>query len=56
MDRKLLPIGSVTLLKGGEKRVMICGRIQTKKGDDTIYDYSACYFPEGIVNPQHMFF
>lgn len=32
MKRELLPIGSVVLLKGGEKRVMICGRIQTRAG------------------------
>lgn len=56
MKRDLLPIGSVVLLKGGEKRIMICGRIQTKAGEDTIYDYSACYFPEGIVDSKHMFF
>ncbi len=56
MKRELLPIGSVVLLKGGEKRVMICGRIQTKAGEDTIYDYSACYFPEGIIDPRRMFF
>ena len=28
---------------------MICGRIQTKAGDETIYDYSACLYPEGIL-------
>lgn len=56
MQRDLLPIGSVVLLKGGEKRIMICGRIQTKAGEDMIYDYSACYFPEGIVDPKQMFF
>ncbi|MCR4596554.1 MAG: DUF4176 domain-containing protein [Lachnospiraceae bacterium] len=56
MERNLLPIGTVVLLKGGEKRVMICGRIQTKAGEDEIYDYSACYFPEGIIDPKRMFF
>ena len=56
MKKNFLPIGSVVLLKGGEKRVMICGRIQTKSGEDKIYDYSACFFPEGIVDPKHMFF
>ena len=56
MNRNLLPIGSVVLIKGGQKRVMICGRIQTKSGGDTIYDYSACYFPEGIIDPKQMFF
>lgn len=56
MYKDLLPIGSVVLLKGGEKRIMICGRIQTKDMDTTIYDYSACYYPEGIVASDSMFF
>ncbi len=56
MKRDLLPIGTVVLLKGGEKRIMICGRIQTKAGESTIYDYSACYYPEGIVDAKRMFF
>lgn len=53
--KELLPIGSVVLLKGGTKRVMICGRIQSKADDTTIYDYCACYFPEGIINPRELF-
>lgn len=56
MDKNLLPIGSVVLLKGGEKRIMICGRIQVKEGSEEIYDYSACYYPEGIINSESMFF
>lgn len=56
MYKDLLPIGTVVLLKGGEKRIMICGRIQTKSGENTIYDYSACYYPEGILSPDSMFF
>lgn len=51
-----LPVGSVVMLSGGNKRVMICGRIQAQAGTDIIYDYSACYYPEGIVDPQAMFF
>ncbi len=54
--KDLLPIGSVVLLKGGEKRVMIVGRIQTKAGDDKIYDYCAIYFPEGLVSSDSVFF
>ena len=34
---------------------MICGRIQTRQGEDTIYDYCGCYYPEGI-EPGNMFF
>ena len=56
MYKDLLPVGSVVLLKGGEKRVMICGRIQTRAGSTDIYDYSACLYPEGIVDPKSMFF
>lgn len=56
MYKHLLPIGSVVMLEGGEKRIMICGRIQTRSGDDTIYDYSACYYPEGIVGSDSIFF
>jgi len=53
--KKLLPIGSVVLLKGGKKRIMICGRIQKKVDSDEVYDYSACYYPEGIINPKELF-
>lgn len=56
MYKDLLPVGSVVLLKGGEKRIMICGRIQAKAGENEIYDYSACYYPQGIVDPTSMFF
>lgn len=56
MYKNLLPIGSVVLLKGGNKKIMICSRIQTRSGEDAIYDYSACYYPEGIINPKQMFF
>lgn len=53
--RTLLPIGSVVLLNGGEKRLMICGRIQTDVATNKVYDYSACLYPEGIVNSKELF-
>ena len=53
--KELLPLGSVVLLKGGKKRVMICGRIQTRANDEKLYDYSACYYPEGIIDPKELF-
>lgn len=56
MYKNLLPIGSVVLLKGGQKRIMITGRIQTRAGETEIFDYSACYYPQGIVAPNQMFF
>ena len=48
--KELLPIGSVVLLKGGEKKVMIYGRKQLKKDTETIYDYIGCLYPEGNIN------
>lgn len=56
MYKNLLPIGSVVLLEGGEKRVMIVSRVIAKAGENEIYDYAACYYPEGIVDPNNMFF
>lgn len=53
MFERTLPIGSVVLLKGGNKRAMIIGYCKTKLGDDSgkIYDYAACVYPEGYMAP-----
>ena len=55
MKKALLPIGSVVLLKNGQKRLMICGRIQTDVATGITYDYSACYYPDGIINSKELF-
>jgi len=52
---KLLPLGSVVQLIGGEKRVMICGRMQKKVGEDALYDYAACLYPEGILDSKSLY-
>ena len=54
-QEKLLPIGSVVLLKESNKRVMIVGRLQRQMGTEKVWDYSACFYPEGILDPQKMF-
>jgi len=56
MYEYLLPVGSVVLLKDSKKKLMICGRIQAKEGDDRIYDYSACFYPEGMVSNASLYF
>lgn len=48
---KLLPIGSVVLLKGGKKRIMIYGRKQQDSETKKIWDYVACLYPEGNIDP-----
>lgn len=55
--KKLLPIGSVVLLKNSKKRLMVIGRLQTKVGDneETLFDYSAYLYPEGNLESGQMF-
>jgi hypothetical protein len=45
----------VVLLKGGQKRVMIYGRAQKQEGDDKIWDYIACLYPEGNIRPENAY-
>ncbi|MBO0958730.1 DUF4176 domain-containing protein [Neobacillus sp. MM2021_6] len=52
---KYLPIGSVVLLEGGTKRVMIYGRKQQELNTNKIWDYIACLYPEGNINEQYMY-
>lgn len=56
MYKDMLPLGTVVMLKGGNKRIMIIGRIQTKVGEEKIYDYSACYYPQGMISGDSTFF
>lgn len=55
MNERFLPLGTVVLLKNGTKRIMICGRLEMREYDQKIFDYLACYYPEGILNPDEMF-
>ena len=52
---ELLPIGSVVRLKNGSKRIMICGRLQERVEDGIVFDYCACFYPEGILDPEQLF-
>lgn len=51
INDKYLPIGTVCILKGGTKRIMITGycTISNEKPDN-IFDYNGCPYPEGVVN------
>ena len=53
--KEYLPIGSIVLLKGGTKRVMVCGRVQRQVDNDVIWDYSSCLYPEGMIDPNQLF-
>lgn len=53
--KKYLPIGSVVLLKESNKRIMIVGVKQKQADSNKIWDYSACLFPEGMLDPDHLY-
>ena len=52
---KYLPIGTVVLLKGGKKEVMITSycifpnNLESSK-DKKFYEYGGCVYPEGILD------
>jgi len=53
---ELLPIGSVVLLKEGEKRLMIFGIKQTiTDGEELEFDYIGIMYPEGYMGPEYMY-
>lgn len=55
MEEKLLPIGTVCMLKGGTKRVMITGFCSIPAEDPKrIFDYSGCLYPEGFLNTSNV--
>ena len=57
MKSELLPIGSVVLLEGGTKAVMINGyKMKEKIEEDKIYDYVGCVFPEGFMEQIYVLF
>lgn len=53
-ETNYLPLGSLVLLKGGSKRLMIYGRVQ-KLPTGAEYDYLGCPYPEGFINPEKSF-
>ena len=49
MNKALLPIGTVVLLKGATKKLMITGYYSKAADSNKIYTYNACIFPEGYM-------
>lgn len=65
-EERFLPIGTVVLLKGGKRELMITSYCIVPKGDvydkngkvDTagkMFDYGACFYPEGMVTSDQLF-
>lgn len=47
MNQEFLPIGSIVLLKGARRKIMIFG--YTPKYEDKNYDYIGVVYPEGFI-------
>lgn len=56
MFDKLLPIGSVVLLKEGMKKLMVIG-IKPQKNDEPekVFDYLGVLYPEGYLSNEYNF-
>ena len=48
---KYLPLGSVCLLNGGERYVVVIGYLgMSKENADTVYDYLGAVYPLGVIS------
>lgn len=66
IGERFLPIGTVVLLKGGKRELMIMsycimpsGEVYDKNGkvdaSGKMFDYGACFYPEGMVTSDQLF-
>ncbi len=66
-EKRFLPIGTVVLLKGGKKELMIMsyciipsGEVYDKNGKveltgNQVFDYGGCAYPEGMITSDQLF-
>lgn len=55
---EFLPLGSMVVVKGSTKKVMIIARglaVMQAQGQ-RYYDYGACLYPEGLIGDQVIYF
>ena len=52
VGEKFLPLGTVVMLKGASKRLMITGfcTMAAEEAEGVMYDYSGCMYPEGVIS------
>ena len=53
--KTLFPIGSVVLLKGGERPLMIVGFRQKEARTNKVWDYSAVLHPDGLFDSNSLY-
>ena len=47
---KLLPIGTIVLLKDSTKRILVVGYLPSEANNPRIFDYSGVPYPEGLID------
>jgi hypothetical protein len=54
----LLPLGSVVIVRGGVKKVMIIARglATALEGGTKFFDYGGCLYPEGVIGDGLLYF
>ncbi len=55
---KFLPLGSLVLLNGGQKKIMIVSRAIAMKlnGENVYFEYGGCTYPEGLLGDAVAYF
>ena len=53
-----LPVGSVVIIKGNVRKLMVIARgVMTKIDDDMLmFDYGAVLYPDGLINDKIIYF
>ncbi len=54
----MLPIGTIVYLKEGTSKLMILNRgaMLEVEGEQILYDYSGCFYPQGLMPDQVYYF
>jgi len=57
-ETKLLPLGSVVILKDGNQKLSVIGRGQLYDQEGTIgyFDYSSVFYPDGLLDVEQLYF
>ena len=51
---EFLPLGSIVVIRGGIKKIMIIARALAVQIQDSpkVFDYAGCLYPEGLIGDQ----
>ena len=56
MGKGLLPVGSIFLLKGRDRKLLVIGHCISKEDDESrVFDYAGSLYPEGFEDPDNIY-